>query len=83
MARGWDSKSVADQIDAAKSRHTGPKIQLTAQQLEVERKCDSLLLQRTRITQQIANCTDERYRKTLAEGLTFLEDRLRELGWKA
>ena len=83
MARGWESKSVEEQIDAAKSRHTGPKIRLTAQQLEVERKCDSLLLQRTRITQQIANCTDERYRKTLAEGLTFLEDRLRELGWKA
>jgi hypothetical protein len=83
VARGWESKSVAEQIDAAKSRHGGPKIRPTVEQLEVERKCDSLLLQRTRIMQQIANCTDARYGKTLAEGLAFLEARLRELGWKS
>jgi hypothetical protein len=83
VARGWESKSVAEQIDAAKARHgVEPKIRATAEQLEIERKCDSLLLQRTRMTQQIANCTDERYRKTLAEGLAFLEARLGELGWK-
>ncbi len=83
MARGWESKSVEDQIDAAKARHGGqPRVRLTAEQIEIERKCDSLLLQRTRITQQISNCRDERYRKTLADALAFLEDRLRELGWK-
>ncbi len=83
MARGWESKSVAEQIDAARERQHGPKIRPTPQQLEIERQRDSLLLQRTRMLRNLAGCRDERYRKTLAEGLAFLEARLLELGWKA
>jgi hypothetical protein len=83
VARGWESKSVAEQIDAARARQNGPKIIPTTQQLEIERKCDSLLLQRTRVLHNLASCRDERYKKTLTDGLAFLEARLGELGWKA
>jgi hypothetical protein len=31
----------------------------------------------------LENCTDERYRKTLADGLAFLEAELNTLGWTA
>ena len=83
MARGWESKSVEEQIASARARQDGPKVNLTPEQMSLERQRDSLLLQRTRVLQQVAACKDERYGKTLAEGLAFLEGRLRELGWKS
>lgn len=82
MARGWESKSVHDQIESARARQEGPKIQLTVQQIETERKCDSLLLHRTRVLRDLEKCSDDRYRKTLTDGLTFLETQLTALGWQ-
>ena len=83
MARGWESKSVEEQIEAARGQHREHKIQLTPEQAENERKCDSLLLQRKRMLQQIEGCRDDRYRKTLNDGLAFLESQLTALGWRA
>jgi len=83
MARGWESKSVEDQIDSARERSKSPKPQLTPEQAENERKRDGLLLQRTRMLHQLESCRDERYRKTLSGGLTYLETQLTTLGWKA
>ena len=82
MARGWESKSVEEQI-AARSHADDLKPKLTPEQLAVAKKCDSLLLQRTRVLRDMANCTDERYRQTLANGLAFLEAELSTLGWTA
>lgn len=82
MARGWESKSVESQIEAAHARHGRVKKRLTPDQVEVERKCDSLLLQRTRVLHQLETCHDERYRKTLSSGLAYLESELAALGWK-
>ena len=48
----------------------------------MEKKRDSLLLHRTRVLHDIQNCSDERYRKTLAQGLSYLESQLTELGWR-
>ena len=56
-------------------------MELTPEQREVERKRDSLLLQRTRMLHQIEKCHDPRYRKTLDSGLEFLDTELRALGW--
>ncbi len=82
MARGWESKSVEEQIRSARERHSGPLPRLDPQQLEIERQRDSLLLQRTRVLHQLEACTDPRYRKTLASGLDFLETQLAKLGWQ-
>jgi hypothetical protein len=82
MARGWESKSVEGQIESARERAGKPRVHLSPEQAESERKCDALLLQRTRMLHQIEGCRDERYRKTLSDGLRYLESQLTALGWK-
>ena len=82
MARGWESKSVEDQIQSARDREGNTRIRLTPEQLEVKRKRDSLLLQRTRMLLQIEKCQDVRYRSTLESGLAYLETELTGLGWQ-
>ena len=83
VARGWESKSVQAQIESANVRQGGsPRVALTPQEIEVERKRDSLLLQRTRVLRDIGGCQDERYRKTLEGGLAYLEMQLKALGWR-
>lgn len=82
VARGWESKSVQGQIESAQARHGHFRVKLTAEQAEIERKCDSLLLHRTRVMNDLENCSDSRYRKTLEGGLAFLEGQLAKLGWR-
>ncbi len=82
MARGWESKSVEEQIESARSRESGARRRLTPEQAAEERRRDSLLLQRTRVKRQIEACRDGRYRKTLEDGLRYLESQLAGLGWQ-
>jgi len=35
------------------------------------------------VLSDLKNCTEERYRKTLADGLEYLEQQLTALGWQA
>ena len=81
MARGWESKSVEEQIDSANRSRGEGKRRLTPEQLDAQRKLDSLLLHRTRVLSDLEKCSDERYRKTLSDGLAFLEQQLGALGW--
>jgi hypothetical protein len=83
VARGWDSKSVEEQIHAADARRGIPRTKLTPEQIEMERKRESLELQRTRVLREIANSTSERHRQTLENGLKYLEEQLAELGAKS
>ncbi len=83
MARGWESKSVQEQIATAKERHGEQCVHLTPEQRDNERKRDSLLLQRTRMMKQMETCGEGRYRQTLQDGLSFLEKQLTDLGWRA
>jgi len=82
VARGWESKSVQAQIESARARQGEHRVILTAQEIEVERKRDSLLLHRTRVLRDLASCQDIRYRSTLEQGLAYLEGQLVELGWQ-
>ncbi|HWZ33374.1 MAG TPA: hypothetical protein VNX18_18660 [Bryobacteraceae bacterium] len=79
MARGWESKSVEEQIASAKARESEPRIKLTPEQLEVEKKRDSLLLHRTRVVRDLEACQDPRYRKQLESGLAYLDSQLAQL----
>ncbi len=79
MARGWESKSVEAQIDSAKELDGAPRVRLTPEQLALEKKRDSLQLQRKRVIHELENCRDERYRKTLADGLAYLDAQLAAL----
>jgi hypothetical protein len=83
VARGWESKSVELQIDSANARRGQSKLNLTPEQTEVQKKCDSLLLHRTRVMHDLELCREDRYRKTLNDGLSFLETQLTALGWRA
>ena len=82
MARGWESKSIEAQIESANRRRGEGEPRFTPEQLEVQRKRDSLLLHRTRVLSDLGKCSDERYRKTLSDGLAFLEQQLEALGWR-
>ncbi len=82
MARGWESKAVESQIESAATPRK-PKTELTPQQAEAARKIDSLLLHRTRVLRDLETCNESRYRKTLSDGLAYLEQQLAELGWHA
>jgi hypothetical protein len=68
---------------AERSRKPPAGYPLTPQQQATERKLDSLLLHRTRVLADLEKCREDRYRKTLNEGLTYLEDQLTALGWAA
>ena len=82
MARGWESKSIEAQIESANLRRGESKPRLTREQIDLQSKLDSLLLHRTRVLSDLQKCTEERYRKTLADGLAYLEQQLAALGWK-
>jgi hypothetical protein len=82
MARGWESKSVEAQIESARAREGHQRPRLTPEQAATEKKRDSLLLQRTRVLHDLEKCRDERYRKTLTDGLAYLESQLKALGWQ-
>jgi hypothetical protein len=82
VARGWESKSVEEQIRSAREREGEVRLTLTPAQMEVERKRDSLLLQRRRVANDIEACTEDRYRKTLESGLAYLDSQLAILAKK-
>jgi hypothetical protein len=81
VARGWDSKSVEEQIQSAHKREgkVGARRELTPAEADIERKRDSILLQRTRVMRDLEGCTSDRYRKTLETGLAFLDSQLASL----
>jgi len=76
VARGWESKSVEEQIASANARHGEARVSLTPEQVEVERKRDSLMLHRTRVMRDLEKCQDPRYRKTLESGLEYLDSQI-------
>ncbi len=82
MARGWESKSIEAQIESANLVRGEAKPKLTREQIDLQSKLESLLLHRTRVMADLAKCTEERYRKTLANGLGYLEQQLTALGWQ-
>ena len=81
MARGWESKSVEDQVQAAEDASAMQPMVSNAEKLELDRKRDGLLRQRTRVLRDLRCCENERYRQTLENGLAYLEGELRKTGW--
>ena len=74
MARGWESKSVEAQIDAAEM-HRGAVLQKvqTREHLERVRQKESLMLSRTRVVRELETARNSRYRDILAKALAELE----------
>jgi hypothetical protein len=77
MARGWESKSVEQQIeDARMDPNPSPSIHSAAGELELRQRREGLLLQRSRILQEITEARNPRYQELLKEMLRHLESQL-------
>ena len=80
MARGWESKSIENQIESAQSRPqrvTGTP--LTADQIKVIREKENLMLSRTRVQRELETSKNPRYVQLLTRELKTLDSRIRRL----
>ncbi|MDX6559111.1 MAG: hypothetical protein QOF72_2160 [Blastocatellia bacterium] len=80
MARGWESKSVEDQIsDAEAEKAARSKPFLSANERELQTRTQSLLLSRSQILSRLNSTSNARYRAQLEAALKHVETQLREL----
>lgn len=79
MARGWESKSVEDQMGAAQAeREARAKRKVSPQEREQNERRQSLLLSRSQILSRLKVAQNARYRAQLELALEHLEAQLRE-----
>ena len=79
MARGWESKSVEDQIgDAQARKDERSKPFLSPKEREQQTRKQSLLLSRSQILSRLNVVRNARYRGQLEAALTHVEMQLRE-----
>jgi hypothetical protein len=80
MARGWESKSVEQQIEESRSQlGSVAGIANPPEELEMRRRLESLDLQRSSLRQELATARNPRYRKMLEEMLNHIERQLVEI----
>ena len=83
MARGWESKAVADQIEEGESRQdAAPKAQTSPEQRLLKDRLDSLLLSKSRLLQQLERATHPSHRNVLLNGLKAVEKEVEEVSLK-
>lgn len=81
MARGWESKSVEEQIELAESSSAIPgAVHLTPEQHQRQRARDGLDLCRRRILHDLASATHPRHREMLEAALAHIDKKIAELG---
>jgi hypothetical protein len=78
VARGWESKSVEDQINEREAQKLLKK-KPTPQDIERDSKRQSILLARSRTTAAMESARDERYRALLKRTLDHLDAELKKL----
>lgn len=79
MARGWESKSVEDQIGAAEAdRDAQAERQRSPLQRQQGERRQSLLLSRAQILGRLKLARNERYRAQLEAALKHIEAQLKE-----
>lgn len=82
MARGWESKAVADQIEAAGEvgRDEVEKPSGLSPEMRARYECvESLKLSRSRTLQQLELATNPAYREMLLRALAAVEAEIEEL----
>jgi len=74
MARGWESKSVEDQMEEAQRSQGETERQTQApEERERRRKVESLKLERSRLTEQLERARSETYRRMIQQSLDAIE----------
>jgi len=78
MARGWESKSVEAQIDAAGIHHRSAVFENTPspETLDLIRRKESILLSRTRVERDLNSAQNPRYKAQLTKALAELDAQL-------
>ena len=80
MARGWESKSIEEQMETAKNGVAqGSKPPLTDGEKKARHERDVLKLSRAYIVHQIEASTNERYTRSLQQALSEIDQKLATL----
>ncbi len=83
MARGWESKAVADQIEEGESRQQqSSKPEATREQRVLQERLDSLKLSRSRLLEQLERARHPAHRNVLLNGLKAVEREIEEVTLK-
>jgi hypothetical protein len=81
VARGWESKSVEEQITERQSeKQPSAKKKPTRQEIEKKTKREGILLARSRAATALESTRDDRYRALLQRTLDHLDEELSKLG---
>jgi hypothetical protein len=80
MARGWESKSVEDQIEEARRSQGVAKGRVQSPEAkERERKIESLKLERSRLTEQLNRARSEAHQRMIRQSLEAIEEEIATL----
>ena len=81
MARGWESKSVESQIEAAQDRRSRPReVVVTPEQARYDAERTDLEQSRARVLRDLETAANPRYRELLTTSLEFLDEKIKALG---
>ncbi|MGH9939128.1 MAG: hypothetical protein ACREAM_23045 [Blastocatellia bacterium] len=74
MARGWESKSVEDQMEEARRSQGEREWRVrTPEERERQRKVESLKLERSRLAEQLERARSEAHQRMLRQSLKAIE----------
>lgn len=80
MARGWESKAVADQIEEGNSQKEQARgVPASAEERARKERLDSLLLSKSRLLEQLERATHPSHRDMLLNGLKSIERQIDEI----
>lgn len=80
MARGWESKAVADQIEEGNSqRESAREVAASAEERARKDRLNSLQLSKSRILQQLERAKHPSHRDVLMNGLKAIERQIDEI----
>jgi hypothetical protein len=81
MARGWESKAVADQIEEGKQAQTSAnsRSELTSEQRERRDRLSSLHLSKARLLDQLDRARHHAHRQVLLNGLRAVEKEIEQI----
>jgi hypothetical protein len=80
MARGWESKAVEAQIEAASIEPSGTRRSPTPQEQQLAKRKADLVLSRKHVLQQLSASGNERYSEMLRRSLADLDRDIEALG---
>jgi len=78
MARGWESKAVADQIEEGNQPRKRQSPEVTPEERQKKERLASLLLSRSRLLDQLERAAKPAHRTMLLNGLAAIEKEIEE-----